>query len=314
MPILIRKIVIVFWGFGVIIPAVGFAQARDVIFNVSMSAWPNNCDVPTGGQDSGTHLSIGPSISLTYGRVTLFGQYFTGNFDINPIDGLTRLSIGGADTVVYTDGEARRRGFTSNGKTKRTDIEIGIEYAFNRYARLSLALMVNRHIADIVTYWSAVYNNGNIILPSDPARLAPLKYTDNQFWLAEGFHGSVPVESISSGFSIFYNMRLLFIAGETGSGTATSPGGATFDVGPRATYTADAGGEITFPPRPLQKRSFGSNAGFAFSTGVGFEVMDSPAIQVFAGYNLKFFSEKEIELIDHSVFKGPYFGISYSSF
>jgi hypothetical protein len=244
----------------------------------------------------------------------LSGTIFNGKFDMHPNHGIEHVPL---DSVQFSDPEAARRGFTSGGKTERLDAEFNIRYEFSRYAQVALGLVINHHTGNVDTYWHPLPAKGTtpIKLPSDPERLAPLKYSDTQFWLSESFHGSAPITTISSRFAVFYNAAILFILGETGKSEAAIPPDRTtvkkYDTG-RITYTKKETGEIEFPPRTLPNRTFGSNVGFAFSAGVSFQVLNSPALLAFGGYNYKFFSEKETDLIDNSVFRGPYVGLAYT--
>jgi hypothetical protein len=284
---------------------------------VGASVWFNNCDVPAGGQDTGIQPSFGPSFQLTYKKFRIGGTFYTGNFHIEPEDGLifgSKLNppIFGTvsnDTILYSDEEARKRGFTSIGDTKRIDFTLNAGYAFSRYAVLAFSLIVNRHKVDVFTYWPPTNDINNKItnLPID--RPAPFRYTDTQYWLGQYFSGSVPVETVSTRFSIFYGAGLLVILGESGEGVAIHPSGnPVVDVGPRMSYTNEQG-QVKFPPRPLGTRSFGENAGVTFNTGAGFQLFKD--IGLYGGYNFKFFSEDETDLIDHSRFHGPFFGIDW---
>ncbi len=214
----------------------GFVLSQDgsgVGINLGISSWFNNCDVPAAGQDSGLQPSFGPNFTLSFGRFRVGGTFYFGNFDIDPEDGVIFGSnlnpqIGGSastDTVLYSDVEARQRGFTSLGNTKRIDFTLNAGFAFSRYAILSMSLVVNRHEVDLDTFWPPTNNvDGEITnLPND--RVAPFEYTDTQYWLGQHFGGSVPVETVSARFSIFYGVGLLVILGESGSGTATNPPG-----------------------------------------------------------------------------------------
>jgi len=286
--------------------------------NLGISSWFNNCDVPSAGQDSGLQPSFGPNFTLSFGNFRVGGTFYYGDFDIDPEDGVIFGSnldplIGGnvsADTILYSGNEARTRGFTSTGNTKRIDFTLNAGYVFSRYAILSMSLVVNRHEVDLDTYWPPTNNaQGEITnLPND--RVAPFEYTDTQYWLGQQFSGSIPVETVSTRFSIFYGVGLLIILGESGSGTASNPPGtATFDIGPRTSYT-DENGQIIFPPRPLGTRPFGENVGFTLNTGVGFQLLAN--IGVYGGYNFKFFSEDETDVIDNSRFHGPFFGLNWT--
>jgi len=299
----------------------GFVLSQDgsrVGINLGISSWLNNCDVPAAGQDSGLQPSFGPNFTLSFGRFRVGGTFYFGNFDIDPEDGVIFGSnlnpqIGGSastDTVLYSDVEARQRGFTSLGNTKRIDFTLNAGFAFSRYAILSMSLVVNRHEVDLDTYWPPTNNvDGEITnLPND--RVAPFEYTDTQYWLGQHFSGSVPIETVSTRFSIFYGVGLLVILGESGDGSATHPSGnPIFPIGARTSYT-DENGQIQFPPRDLGTRPFGENVGLTLNTGVGFQLLDN--LGVYGGYNFKFFSEDETDIIDHSRFHGPFFGLNWT--
>lgn len=279
--------------------------------SVSLSAWPNNCDIPAGGRDSKTAASFGPSFMVSHGKFRLGATFYTGHFDIDPHHAIILDENG---EPVFEDEEARKRGFTSFGWTDRTDLDINAGYDFNRYARLSVSLVMNRHSADLQTYWFPIRDaTGDIVLPSDPSRVRILDYKETQLWFGENFSGSIPVETVSARFSIFYNTSLLVLLSETGKAFYEEPVGTLNETSPRLTYR-DENGNILFPPRDLGTRSFGGNVGITFSTGAGFQLIDSPVVVVFGGYNLKFFGEEQTALIDHSVFKGPFAGVSVNIF
>jgi len=273
--------------------------------NLGVSTWFNNCDVPSGGQDSALQPSFGPNFTFSFGRFRVGGTFYYGNFDIDPEDGVVREN----NEVFYTDSEARVRGFTSRGNTKRIDFTLNTGFAFSRYAVLSISLVVNRHEVDLATYWPPVIDSGGVVtLPSD--RQAPFEYTDTQYWLGQHFSGSVPIETVSTRFSFFYGVGLLVILGESGDGSATHPSGnPVFPIGARTSYT-DENGQIQFPPRDLGTRPFGENVGISFNSGVGFQLLDN--LGVYGGYNFKFFSEDETDIIDHSQFHGPFFGLNWT--
>lgn len=300
--------------FAMILMAIGTVWAQDtpeeprkLRLNLGFSAWPNNCDIPTGGQDSPTRPSFGPFFSLSYGKFRVGSTFFIGNFDIHPDHG---IELDAANEPQFSDHEARKRGFTSDGDTKRIDFDLNVGYEFSRYVRLSLSLVVNRHEADILTYWFPIRNaQGEIVLPSDPSRLRLLDYVDTQFWIGQNLSGSLPIQTISGRFSLFYNASILVLAAESGTGVFEQPIGTFNNTGPRTSYT-DENGNLGFPPRDLGSRSFGENVGVTFNSGVGFQLTDSPAVLIFGGYNIKFFTEDQSELIDHSLFKGPFAGIS----
>jgi len=283
---------------------------------LGISSWFNNCDIPAGGQDSGLQPSFGPNFLITYGKFRFGATFFVGNFDIEPDDGVTfganlDPAVNPADTVVYSDSEARQRGFTSIGDTKRIDFTVNVGYSFHRTFTWSISFIVNRHEVDVLTYWPPTSANGTIVfLPND--RQAPFAYTDTQLWLGNHFSGSIPVETVSTRFSIFYGVGALVILGESGTGTATHPSGnPVVEVGARTTYTAETGG-IAFPPRALGSRSFGDNFGITLNIGAGFQLFNEPGIGIYGGYNFKFFAESETDIIDHSRFHGPFFGLSWT--
>ncbi len=292
-------------------------ESPKVGIRIGASAWFNNCDVPAGGQDTRIRSSFGPVFQLTYKKFLFGGTFYRGVFPVEPDDGLIFgkklfpqvLNGAGNDTILYADDEARKRGFTSIGDTRRIDFTLNAGYVFSRYAILAFSLIINRHKVDLFTYWPPTSDiNGKInFLPND--RPAPFRYTDTQYWFGQYFSGSVPVETVSTRFSIFYGAGLLVILGESGEGVAKNPAGTvTVDIGPRMSYTDDQG-RIRFPPRKLEPRSFGQNSGVTFNTGVGFQLVKN--ISLYAGYNFKYFSEVETALIDHSQFRGPFFGIDF---
>lgn len=282
--------------------------------NLGISSWINNCDVPAGGQDSGFQPSFGPNFTISFGKFRVGGTFYLGNFDIDPQDGLvfgSNLdplfpSLVSSDTVLYSDKEARKRGFTSTGTTKRIDFTLNAGYAFSRYAVLSVSFVVNRHEVDLSTFWPPRNDvDGNItVLPNSEGNVAPLEYTDTQFWLGQHLSGSIPVETVSTRFSVFYGVGLLVILGESGDGSV----GDT-SIGPRTSYT-DENGKLVFPPRPLGTRPFGENVGVSFNTGVGFQLLSK--VGIYGGYNFKFFAEDETDIIDHSKFHGPFFGLNWA--
>ena len=198
---------------------------------------------------------------------------------------------------------------------ERQDFGVSVRYTFNRYAAISLGATMNRHVADIsLLLEPSLGPTGEIILPTDANNRGALDYTSTQWWITEGFHGSVAVETVSSRFAIFYNTSLMILGGESGSSTAEKLDGDTeeFDTG-RLAYRWEGDGQtggLVFDP--LEERSTGTNAGFSFSSGLSFELFDQPSLLLFAGYNFKFFAEKETDLIDHSTFHGPYFGLSWN--
>ncbi len=295
---------------GLMLPA-GLLAQSEWSMNLGFSAWPNNCDVPSGGQDSHLQPSFGPFFSLNKGHWQFGGTFFKGHFDIEPEHAIELDATG---QPVFSDEHAREHGFTSDGWTERIDVDLNVGYRFNRYAKLSFSFVINRHEADVVTYWGPVLDNdGNIILPSDPSLLRDLRYTDTQFWIGQNFSGSIPIETVSARFSIFYNASLLVLAGENGDGVFEQPIGTLNETTPRTTY-ADEDGNVIFPPRSLGTRSFGDNLGITFSTGAGFQLFNNPATVIFGGYNVKFYDEKQNSFIDHSVFKGPFVGISVNVF
>lgn len=205
---------------------------------------------------------------------------------MEPEDGIERID---SLNVQFRDLEARKRGFTSSGNTRRIDFNLNIGYEFSRYARLSFSLIVNRHTANLTTLRFPEIADGKIKLPSE--KTFSLNYTDTQFWIGENFQGSLPFETVSIRFSVFYNLGLLVLAGETGDGRVNWSAGEYKKLGPRP---------------------FGENVGVTFSTGVGFQLFNDPTINIFAGYNVKFFAEDETSIVDHSHFHGPYFGIFYA--
>jgi hypothetical protein len=287
-------------------PTVGSTQSKWQL-NLGAALWPNNCDIPSGAQNSSTGVSAGPNITLSYGKFRFGGTFFVGRFDVHPQHG---IELNEQNEPVFSDHDAHERGFTSDGLSKRWDLDVNLGYQFNRYARLSFSFVMNKHRADIVTYWSPKRDaDGDIVLPSDDSRLRILDYVDTQYWIGQNFGGSIPVETVSTRFSIFYNTSLLILAGETGSGVFEQPIGTLNETGPRTSYT-DEDGDLAFPPRDLGSRSFGDNLGMTFNSGFGFQLIDKPAMVIYGGYNVKFFSEKQSSLIDHSVFRGWFAGLS----
>ena len=282
----------------------GFVLSQDasrVGINLGISSWLNNCDVPAGGQDTDLRPSFGPNFTVNFGKFRVGGTFYWGNFDIGPQDGIRQTTA-----VEFINDESRTRGFTSFGDTKRIDFTLNAGYAFSRYAALSFSLVVNRHEVDLVTYWFPTEENGIIAnLPID--RAIPFSYTDTQYWLGQHFGGSVPIETVSTRFSLFYSVGLLVILGESGN---SKIGTTEFDS-PRLSYTNEEGG-IAGPgaARDLGTRPFGENVGFTLNVGAGFQLLNN--VGVYGGYNLKFFSEDETDFIDNSKFHGPFFGINFT--
>ncbi|MFQ5676940.1 MAG: hypothetical protein ACE5G1_13670 [bacterium] len=307
------KVLTILMSLSLILGGTALAQEDSSVgINLGISSWINNCDVPAAGQDSGLQPAFGPNFSISIGKFRVGGTFYLGNFDIHPEDGLVFGSaldpvVGGqvsADTVLYSDEEARARGFTSTGTTKRIDFTLNAGYAFSRYAVLSLSLVINRHEVDLNTFWPPTNDANGVItnLPSD--RPAPMEYTDTQFWFGQQISGSIPVETVSTRFSVFYGAGLLVILGESGDGSVGNT-----EIGPRTSYT-DEDGQLAFPPRPLGTRSLGENIGITFNAGVGFQLFTK--LGLYGGYNFKFFAEDETDVIDHSRFHGPFFGLTYT--
>jgi len=292
----------------VVVSGSAFAQGTPIGINLGLSTWLNNCDVPAGSQITSLQPSFGPNFTLTYGKFRLGGTFYLGNFDIKPEDGIQRIFDSGNNVVgvEFIDADTRNRGFTSFGDTKRLDFTLNAGYTFSRYATLSLSFIVNRHEVDLITYWFPTADeDGNITnLPVD--RAIPFSYDDTQYWIGQHFGGSVPIETVSTRFSLFYSAGLLVILGESGSSKV-----GTRELGPRVSYTLEEGG-IAGPPaaRDLGARPFGENVGLTFNTGVGFQLLER--VGLYAGYNFKFFSEDETEFIDHSQFHGPFFGLNWN--
>ena len=288
----------------------GILLAQDqsnVGINLGLSSWINNCDIPAGGQNSGLAPAFGPNFTLNFGKFKVGGTFYYGKFDIGPEDGVqqTKDANGAVVSVDFIDDESRTRGFTSLGDTKRLDFTLNAGYAFNRYATLSFSLVVNRHEVDLVTFWFPTAADGAITnLPSD--RAIPFSYTDTQYWFGQHFGGSIPVETVSTRFSLFYGVGLLVILGESGN---SKIGTTEFD-GPRISYTLEDGA-IAGPAgaRDLGTRPFGENVGVTFNVGAAFQLLNN--VGLYGGYNLKFFSEDETDFIDSSKFHGPFFGINF---
>jgi hypothetical protein len=286
-------------------------ESRKVGLNLGFSAWPNNCDIPSGGQDTGIEPSFGPFFSLSFGKWRVGGTFFVGNFGVAADHG---IELDSNRQPQFSNEGPRERGFTSQGETQRIDLDLNVGYEFSRYARVSLSFILNRHEADVTTFWFPVRNEqGEIELPTDQSRSRLLAYTDNQFWVGTSFGGSIPVETVSTRFSIFYNSGLLLLAAESGDGVFEQPVGTLNETGPRTSYT-DENGQLAFPPRDLGSRSFGDNFGITLNAGLGFQLTNDPAVVIFGGYNVKFFQESESRLIDHSIFRGPFFGASVNVF
>ena len=284
--------------------------------NIGTAAWLNQCDVPAAQQSSTLEPSFGPFLSLYYGKFVLGFTFFNGTFNFEPQDGIIRL--GEAD-YAFSNPTARQKQFTTGGHTNRTDIDISLRYAFRRTLQLSFGLTASRRSADLTAYRGPrPLDGGGIILPTDEQNVAEIAYTTTQFWVSEGLHGSFGVETISSRFSVFYSATVLMIFGERGSGKVDSYLGLDKNFGTgRVVYTVirdDETGQEGLVFRNLSNRKIGTNAGMAFSTGLGFEISDKPSLVLFGGYNFKFYSETETDLIDHSSFHGPYMGLSWNVF
>ena len=263
-------------------------KPRKPSISVGFSTWLNKCDVPAAGQDTGISPSFGPFFMLGYGKIRLGGTFYLGHFHVEPEDGIERTD---SLSVRFRDEEADKRKFTSSGETERLDFNLNIGYEFNRYARLSFSLVINRHTANLTTLRFPEIVNGQIKLPSEKA--VTVNYTDTQLWIGEYFQGSFPVQTVSTRFSVFYNLGLLVLASETGDG--------------RLEWSAEKGEYIKLEPRP-----FGENIGAILSAGIGFQLFNDPSINVFAGYNAKSLAEHETFIVDHSHFHGPYFGVFYT--
>jgi hypothetical protein len=273
---------------------------------VALSSWFNNCDIPAGEQNSQRGLSFGPSITVSRGPWRIYGTLYRGTFDVVP-DQAVVLEGG---EPVFADGSARSRGFTSDGDITRFDATIDVGYEFNRYATLSFGLSINRRSADVETLWFPVRNTaGGIVLPDE--RRFEYSYEDTQYWISQSLRGSVPINTDAARFSLFYNGGLVILGAETGHGRVETAPGVFMDTSPRVTYTP--GGEIGSPgtAEDLGLRDFGANVGVTFATGIGFPITHNPALGAYVGYSLKFYSEDATELIDHSRYQGPFFGVSY---
>lgn len=300
-------------------PSMLMAQddSRRFSLNFGGATWLNQCDVPAAEQDSRFEPSFGPFMSVSYGKFILGVTFFNGHFHIDAEDGISR---GGREGFQFSNEVARQKRFTTTGSTSRMDLDINLRYVFNRMAQISFGFTLNRHSADLTTLRAPreLFDGSGIVLPSDRQNISTLEYTSNQFWISEGFHGSLGIETISNRFNWFYNATVLIIAGETGSGTVSPYLGLEkeFDTG-HITYRPisdeDSGNEgLIF--EALENRKIGTNAGLALSSGLGFEVFDKPSMIIFMGYSFKFFAEKETDLVDHSTFHGPYMGLSWNVF
>ncbi|MGH1366706.1 MAG: hypothetical protein ACRBF0_24310 [Calditrichia bacterium] len=297
-----------------------FAQAQDegrsLGLSIGSAVWMNRCDIPAAQQSSQLEPSFGPFVSLSYGKFIFGMTFFHGRFQFDPQDGITRLDDG---RFAFSDATSRERRFTTDGWTRRTDVDVNIRYVFNRYAQLSFGLTLNRRQASVdVLRGPRQLDDGGIILPNDEQNVSRLKYTSNQLWINEGIHGSFGIETISSRFSMFYSGSVLLIVGEEGTASVETYLGQDREFNTsRVAYKwvrdeASGQGGIIF--EPLESRGIGTNAGMTFSSGLGFEVYDRPSLVLFVGYNLKFFAEKETELLDNSIFHGPYMGLSWNVF
>lgn len=302
----------------VIFALVGQLQAQDdedsgpsIRFNIGTATWFNQCDVPSAQQNSDLNPSFGPFMSFSYGKLSLEAIFFRGKFDFDARDGLER----GADGLVFSDDISREKHFTADGYSRKTDLALAVRYTFNRYAAISLGATLNRREPYLKIFREPVEENGTITLPRDPSNSFKLIYTSNQWWISEGFHGSVAVETVSSRFAIFYNTAVLILGSETGDTEVKEIDGTPieqFETARVAYGWVGEGADRIRTFTPLESRSIGTNAGFSFSSGISFEVSDRPSLLVFAGYSFKFFAEKETDLIDHSKYHGPYIGLSWN--
>jgi hypothetical protein len=160
------------------------------------------------------------------------------------------------------------------------------------------------------TFWFPLQDaQGNVTkIPRD--RQILYNYINTQYWIGQSLRGSFSPRTISTRFSIFYSASLLILGGETGSSTIEDGPGVPVDffstLGPRIYYKK----EDPIHPVDMGSRAFGANAGVTFNTGVGFQLFNKPALGFFVGYNWKFFDEEDPGLIDHSIFKGPFGGIT----
>ncbi|MEL6822963.1 MAG: hypothetical protein AAFP70_14475 [Calditrichota bacterium] len=291
-------------------------SGRSLGLSIGTAAWLNRCDIPAAQQSSQLEPSFGPFLSLYYGKFILGATFFHGRFQFDPQDGITRLDDG---RFAFSDPTSRDRRFTTDGWTRRTDVDVNIRYVFNRYAQLSFGLTLNRRQASVNVLRSPrELDGGGIILPNDEQNVSRLKYTSNQLWINEGIHGSFGIETISSRFSLFYSGSVLLIIGEEGTASVETYLGQDREFNTsRVAYRYiqdEASGQWGIAFEPLESRGIGTNAGMTLSSGLGFEVYDRPSLVLFVGYNLKFFAEKETELLDNSVFHGPYMGLSWNVF
>jgi len=276
--------------------------------SIGTAAWLNRCDIPAAQQASQLEPSFGPFISLKYGKFILGATFFHGRFQFDPQDGITRLDDG---RFAFSDPTSRERRFTTDGWTRRTDLDVNVRYVFNRYAQLSFGLTLNRRQAsvDVLRAPRQLDGGNGIILPNDEQNVSRLKYTSNQLWLNEGIHGSFGIETISSRFSLFYSGSVLLIVGEEGTASVETYLGQDREFNTSRVAYKWVRDEVTGTSgiifEPLESRGIGTNAGMTFSSGLGFEVYDRPSLVLFVGYNLKFFAEKETELLDNSIFHGP---------
>jgi opacity protein-like surface antigen len=291
------------------------------LLSVYLSTWINRCDVPAAAQLSSYTPALGPTFAVSNGRWRLSLSAYAGDYDFSPsgfdvIEGQTNVALDslvpGNTLIEFSNESARKRGFTVQGQTQRQDVSFGVGYRFSNALQLGLSVEYNHRDAEY-----------EVLLPlaAEPASLSPEildlyapepvagdprgrvvlwgrgGYSIHQLWFGPQFHGFTP---LSARFGGFYNASFLVLAHENR----------------RAPVYHDELGLFRPPGHngdlQLKARDFGDNFGTAFSLGLSYNL--TPRMALWGGYSLKFFSEANTELLDHSLYQGPYFGVGYSFF
>jgi hypothetical protein len=291
------------------------------ILSVYLSTWINRCDVPAAAQLSGFTPAVGPSFALSKGPWRFSAAGYIGEYDFTRsefslVEGQTHpqfTELAPGNTLLeWSNDTAQRRGLSVQGKTRRQDLAFSVGYRFSSALQLGFAVEYNHRDADYTLFLPlAVPENylppdSNLAyqlhpVPGDPQNRALFGvlggYEIDQFWLGPQFHGFIPLAARVGGF---YNASVLVLAYESR----------------RAPVYFDEEGDI-FPPGlnadiQLPQRGFADNFGAAFSLGASYSL--TPRVAVWGGYSLKFFAEQNTDLLDHSTYQGPYFGVGYVFF
>jgi hypothetical protein len=291
------------------------------VLSVYLSTWINRCDVPGASQLSSFTPALGPTLAVSNGQWRMSASAYVGEYEFSPsgfalVEGQTNSRLEGivpGNTLLeFTDDVARQKGFTVEGKTKRQDVSLGAAYRFSNALQVGLSLEYNHRDANYQVLLPAAANPATLSpealalytpepIPGDPQGRVVLwgtgGYDISQLWFGPQFHGFTP---LSARFGGFYNASFLVLAYENR----------------RAPVYLDPNGHF-HPPGyngnlQLAPRGFAENLGSAFSLGLSYNI--TPRAAVWAGYSLKFFTEANTELLDSSLYQGPYFGVGYSFF